>query len=77
VTALLDTIAVAERPLPPPELLSLLAGVLTPPPMDRLHELLDLLGKDHYLAFTDDGAVSYRLELLRRAWIARRRLDAV
>lgn len=74
VKALLDAVAVAEAPLAVDELSQRIAAVTPPPPRDRLIELLDLLGKDHYLASGADGSVTFRLELIRRAWIARRRL---
>jgi hypothetical protein len=75
VKALLDAVAVSPDPLDVEELSSRIAAATPEPPTrERLHELLDLLGKDHYLASGDDGRVAFRLDLLRRCWIARRRL---
>jgi hypothetical protein len=74
VKALLDAVAVADAPLAVNDLSQRIAAVTPPPPRDRLVELLDLLGKDHYLGSGADGSVTFRLELIRRAWRARRRL---
>lgn len=74
VKATLDAIAVAAEPLTFAELESRIASALqSPPSSERLHELLDLLGKDHYLSFPP-GTIAFRLDLLRRAWIAKRHL---
>src|SRR5262249_39319639 len=70
VKAGLDAIAVADAPLTFDELDGRLAAIGEPPSREHLHELVDLLGKDHYLAFPD-GRIAFRLEILRRAWVAR------
>jgi hypothetical protein len=76
VKALLDAVAKSETPLDVEELHSRISAEVEPPTRERLHELLDLLGKDHYLSFDNDGRVAFRLNLLRGAWRARRRLSA-
>lgn len=73
VKALLDVLAVEGRPVDFDRLRELMAARIEPPPPERLHELLDLLAKDHYLG-SARGTIDFRLDLLRRAWIARRRL---
>jgi hypothetical protein len=73
VKALLDALAVTARPVAIDDLRSLVGAEMVPPDPERFRDLLTLLGRDHYVVF-DGGAVGFRLELLRRAWLARRRL---
>jgi hypothetical protein len=64
----LDAIAETEGPVAHAEIDARLAARGKPPPDDRLHELLELLCKDHYL----EAGYQFRLELVRKAWLARR-----
>lgn len=73
VKAILDLLA-TSGPQDVSALSGRLGAHLTPPSENRLRELLDLLGKDHYLAFAD-GTVGFRLDLLRRALCAKRHLE--
>jgi hypothetical protein len=70
VKALLDVVAAAAEPLSIDQLQARIGAHLTPPPTERLRDLLLLLCKDHYLR----GGPEYRfrLELVRRVWRARR-----
>lgn len=66
--AVLDILAETPGPRPQTEIEHLLASRLQPPGEDRLHGLLELLGKDHYI----EPGYRFRLELVRRAWRSRR-----
>lgn len=71
VKATLDIIANAEEPPAAETIQERIGGSIDDPPaIERLRELLVLLCKDHYLT-TDDG-FSFRLSLIRRAWLTRR-----
>lgn len=66
--AVLDALAAAGKPCSQGEIENLLAARAAPPDRARLHGLLELLCKDHYL----EPGYGFRLELVRRAWLARR-----
>lgn len=66
--AVLDAVAAAGRPCSLGEIENLLAAQAAPPGKEQLHSLLELLCKDHYL----EPGYSFRLDLVRRAWLARR-----
>lgn len=71
VKATLDIIANADEPPTAETIHERIGGSIDAPPLvERLRELLALLCKDHYLK-TDDG-YSFRLSLIRRAWLTRR-----
>jgi hypothetical protein len=70
VKAMLDVVAKARQP-PTIELVHEQIGAyLKPPSLERMRELLGLVCKDHYLRATP--AYTFRLSLVRRAWLARR-----
>lgn len=73
VKAVLDLLATTRPEIPVSELSGRVGALVNPPSENRLRELLDLLGKDHHLAFSH-GTVAFRLDLLRRAWCAKRHL---
>jgi hypothetical protein len=66
--AVLDILAETEAPRSQAEIENLLAARMQPPDESRLHNLLELLGKDHYI----EPGYRFRLELVRRAWRSRR-----
>jgi hypothetical protein len=66
--AVLDIVAATDSPHSQPEIERLLAAQMDPPDKARLHDLLELLCKDHYIEL----GYRFRLELVRRAWLARR-----
>lgn len=66
--AVLDIVAEVEGGRSQSEIEALLAARMEPPKADRLHAMLELLCKDHYLEL----GYRFRLELVRRAWQARR-----
>lgn len=66
--ALLDIVAEEEGGRSQAEIEALLAARMDPPEADRVHAMLELLCKDHYLEL----GYRFRLELVRRAWQARR-----
>lgn len=66
--AVLDIVGEMEGGRPQEEIAELLGARMKPPTADRLHGLLELLCKDHYL----EPGYRFRLELVRRAWRARR-----
>lgn len=66
--AVLDIVAAASGQLSQAEIEGLLAAQMEPPDSTRLHDLLELLCKDHYM----ESGYRFRLELVRRAWQARR-----
>jgi hypothetical protein len=65
--AVLDAIA-AFQPLVQPKLEEHLSAQGKPPSPTELHDLLELLCKDHYI----EPGYDFRLSLVRRAWRARR-----
>jgi hypothetical protein len=65
--AVLDIVA-ASAPCPQVEIEALLAAQMSPPGSGQLHDLLELLCKDHYL----EPGYRFRLDLVRRAWQSRR-----
>jgi hypothetical protein len=71
VRTILDAIAIGPPPSDYGDLSNRVAAHMPPPGNDQLHELIELLAKDHYLA---TPALAFRLQLLRRAWRMRRRL---
>jgi hypothetical protein len=66
--AVLDIVAAGDGSRSQGEIEGLLAAHMPPPEASRLHALLELLCKDHYV----EPAYRFRLELVRRAWRARR-----
>lgn len=66
--AVLDVAAEADGGRSQEEIELLLGARIEPPAADRLHSLLELLCKDHYL----EPGYRFKLELVRRAWQARR-----
>lgn len=66
--AVLDVVAREEGACSESEVENLLAAQMPPPSAEQLHDLLELLCKDHYLTL----GYRFRLDLVRRAWIARR-----
>jgi hypothetical protein len=66
--AVLDIVGEVDGGRPQEEIEELLGARMEPPSADRLHNLLELLCKDHYLEL----GYRFRLELVRRAWRARR-----
>jgi hypothetical protein len=70
VKAVLDIVATATEPPDFETIQAQLGAQLRPPPSERLRDLLALLCKDHYLLA--GPTYSFRLELLRRTWLARR-----
>lgn len=68
VYAVLDIVAEVGAIRSQGEIETLLAAQMSPPDATRLHALLELLCKDHYI----EPAYRFRLDLVRRAWRARR-----
>lgn len=66
--AVLDIVATETKPLSLDEIERLLAAQMPPPKADKLRDLVELLCKDYYL----EPGYGFRLELVRRAWRARR-----
>jgi hypothetical protein len=66
--AVLDIVAERGAAHPQADIEALLAAQMAPPDAAALHDLLELLCKDHYL----EPGYGFRLELVRRAWCARR-----
>lgn len=66
--AVLDVVAGESGPVSFEEIERLLGSTMAPPPADRLRDLVELLCKDHYL----EPEYQFRLELVRRAWRAKR-----
>lgn len=66
--AVLDIFAENDIARSQAEIEALLAAQMTPPDATGLHDLLELLCKDHYI----EPGYRFRLELVRRAWRARR-----
>jgi hypothetical protein len=66
--AVLDTLASNPEGYSLSEIKELLSAHMPPPAEERLHDLLQLLCKDHYL----EVGYRFRLELVRRAWKAKR-----
>jgi hypothetical protein len=66
--AVLDIVAEVEDARSQAEIEALLAARINPPEADRIHAMLEFLCKDHYLEL----GYRFRLELVRRAWQARR-----
>ena len=71
VKAILDVIAIGPPPQGFDDLRNRLAARMSPPSVDELHELVELLAQDHYLSVP---TLKFRLDLLLRAWRIRRRL---
>jgi hypothetical protein len=70
VKAALDVIAGSERELDRRQIAAGIAAHLEPPGEEKLRDLLALLGKDHYLS--SGPGYSFRLDLVRRVWLAKR-----
>lgn len=70
VKALLDIVAMAPDPPTAVAVHEQIGAMLEPPSIERIREMLDLLCKDYYLGAGPTYA--FRLELLRRTWLARR-----
>jgi len=68
--AVLDIVAAEDRTVSLEEIERLLAARMSPPDSSELRDLVELLCKDYYL----EPAYGFRLELVRRAWRARRPL---
>jgi len=68
--AVLDIVAEIDGGRSQEEIEALLGARMDPPSAEHLHFLLQLLCKDHYL----EPGYRFRLELVRRAWRARRPL---
>jgi hypothetical protein len=68
--AVLDAIAADAGPRALSEIQNLVAAQIAPPTDGDLHSLLELLCKDYYI----EPDYRFRLELVRRAWKARRPL---
>ncbi len=66
--AVLDVVSNRPEGHSQAEIANLLAAQMEPPDAERLHDLLELLCKDHYL----EPGYRFRLELVRRAWRAKR-----
>lgn len=66
--AVLDIVAGKDALYSQAEIEDLLAAQMVPPDATRLHDLLELLCKDHYLK----AGYRFRLKLVRQAWRARR-----
>jgi len=66
--AVLDVVAEIGGARSQEEIEALLAAQMRPPEATRLHVLLELLCKDHYI----EPAYRFRMGLVRRAWRARR-----
>ncbi|HEX5712923.1 MAG TPA: hypothetical protein VFX85_06390 [Solirubrobacterales bacterium] len=66
--AVLDIVAAAPASISQDEIEAGLAARMSPPDAGRLHDLLELLCKDHYV----EVGYRFRLDLVRRAWQARR-----
>lgn len=66
--AVLDIVAAAAGPVSLEEIERLLGAEMSPPPAGELRDLIELLCKDHYL----EPEYRFRLELVRRAWRAKR-----
>jgi hypothetical protein len=68
VTAILDTLATAAKPVPVD---GILAAVKSQTPFDdrnRLLQLLRLLERDHYVGRSPEGHYHFRFPLIRRWW---------
>jgi hypothetical protein len=72
--AILDTVAVTEKPLAVPEVVTLVKHKL-PADAERVGELLQLLSQDHYVTCDDEGRYSFRFPLLCRWWKLNRGLQ--
>jgi hypothetical protein len=66
--AVLDVVGEVAGTCSQREIEALLAAKMSPPEETRLHVLLELLCKDHYI----EPAYRFRMDLVRRAWRARR-----
>lgn len=64
----LDIVAAAAEPLSLAEIEGLVAAQMAPPTAEALRDLVELLCKDYYI----EPEYRFRLELVRRAWQARR-----
>lgn len=73
VTAIVDLVATATEP-PDAEVVHERIGALIerPPSLEQTRNLLALLCKDHYLGVDSEGRYTFRLDLVRRAWLGRR-----
>ena len=67
-TAVLDTLATAERPQSVDELLKYAKSQGSFDDRERLHHVLKLMQRDHYVARSSDGHYRFRFELIRRWW---------
>jgi hypothetical protein len=70
VKAVLDVVAASPTPLTLEAIYSRLGAHVEAPPLEQFRDVLILLCKDHYLAGGPEYAFS--LNLIRRAWVARR-----
>ena len=72
VDTVLDIVAAGTAPQSAETINELLAAHQKPPSLERLRELLDLLCKDYYLR--PPPAYAFLRSLVRRAWLAKRKL---
>lgn len=70
VKAVLDVVARATEAPTLETIHSQIGALVATPALEHLRDLLTLLNKDHYLGA--GPAYSFRLDLVRRAWLARR-----
>jgi hypothetical protein len=70
VKALLDVVASAPDPPTLETIHGRIGAHLEPPSLERLRDLLVLVCKDHYLG--SGPSYTFRLDLVKRAWLARR-----
>ncbi len=76
VAIILDLIAQSENPIGFDDLTKQLhAKKAKTPSDDDVRALLDLLERDHYLVKAGAGRVRFRLDIIRKAWRAKRYLD--
>jgi len=66
--AALDVLCDRNEPLKSGELLNLIRHQITDASSEQMRDVINLLGRDHYVNRSDDGRWGFRYEIVRRWW---------